>query len=155
MSLAPPSVPSCELCAADRSNAVWSDADWRVIRVDDPAFPAYYRVIAQRHVVEFSDLAPADRVRCMALVCAVERALIETLAPTKSNLAAFGNVVAHLHWHVIARFAWDSHFPQAIWGAAQRAVDPPAASRLPISLAELDAHIARSLAALGYTAPAS
>jgi diadenosine tetraphosphate (Ap4A) HIT family hydrolase len=39
-------------------------------------------------------------------------------------LAALGNVVPHLHWHVIARFDWDSHFPAPIWGTAQRSVEP-------------------------------
>ena len=29
-------------------------------------------------------------------------------------------MVPHLHWHVIARFDWDSHFPRARVGAAQR-----------------------------------
>ena len=29
----------------------------------------------------------------------------------------------HLHWHVIARFEWDTHFPNAFWGEPQRARD--------------------------------
>ena len=33
-------------------------------------------------------------------------------------------MVPHLHWHVIARFDWDSHFPNPVWGAALR--DSPA-----------------------------
>lgn len=145
---------ACPLCVADGPPPLWSDARWRVVRVDDAAFPAYYRVIAQSHVVEFSDLDEAERVQCMALVAAVERVLIEQLAPTKVNLAAFGNVVPHLHWHVIARFAWDSHFPQPVWGSAQRALEGEAVARLATSLETLDAHIAASLQGIGYTAPA-
>jgi diadenosine tetraphosphate (Ap4A) HIT family hydrolase len=26
-----------------------------------------------------------------------------------------------VHWHVIARFDWDSHFPAPVWAAPQRA----------------------------------
>jgi diadenosine tetraphosphate (Ap4A) HIT family hydrolase len=26
----------------------------------------------------------------------------------------------HLHWHVIARFDWDSHFPGAVWATPVR-----------------------------------
>ena len=49
------------------------------------------------------------RSECMDLVCTVEQVLITALQPAKINLAALGNVVPHLHWHVIARFEADSH----------------------------------------------
>ena len=29
-------------------------------------------------------------------------------------------MLSHLHWHGIAVFAWDSHFPAPVWAAAQR-----------------------------------
>jgi diadenosine tetraphosphate (Ap4A) HIT family hydrolase len=40
--------------------------------------------------------------------------------PDKINLASLGNVVPHLHWHVIPRFADDAHFPSPVWAQAQR-----------------------------------
>lgn len=139
----------CQLCRQAGGVLLWEDADWRVVRVDDnPAHPAFYRVIAQRHVVELSDLRRAQRDRCMALVCAVERALGEQLRPTKINLAALGNVVAHLHWHVVARFDWDSHFPQSIWGAEQRDVPAPE-KRLAVPLSVLDDAVVASVSPLG------
>ena len=49
--------------------------------------------------------------------------LREQLSPTKINLAALGNMVAHLHWHVIARYDWDSHFPASVWAPALRVRD--------------------------------
>ena len=42
------------------------------------------------------------------------------LAPDKINLASLGNVVPHLHWHVIPRFADDAHFPAPVWAARAR-----------------------------------
>ena len=42
------------------------------------------------------------------------------LRPAKINLASLGNVVPHLHWHVIARFADDACFPAPIWAPARR-----------------------------------
>lgn len=120
---------------------LWADADWRVIRAEDADFPAFYRVVSNRHVGEFSELTPAQRARCMQLVASVERVLVEHLQPTKVNLAALGNIVPHLHWHVVARFAWDSHFPQPIWGQRQREVTPPAQTRLASTLATLDAAV--------------
>lgn len=146
-SFKPPSnaVTSCELCQQPGGLSVWAQDPWRVIRVEDTDFPAFYRVIHHHHVAEFSELSPPQSARCMQLVSVVERVLIERLKPTKINLAAFGNMVPHLHWHVIARFNWDSHFPQPIWGARQRELLPAPASRLACPLAELDAAVAAAL----------
>jgi len=46
------------------------------------------------------------------------------MQPTKINLASLGNVVPHLHWHVIPRWADDTHFPDPIWAPARRADAP-------------------------------
>lgn len=139
---------TCPLCTQVGGHLVWQDDDWRVIRADEAGFPAFYRVIHQRHVPEFSGLSAAGRVRCMELVTAVERVLIDRLTPTKVNLAALGNVVAHLHWHVIARFEWDSHFPQPVWADALRVPEPAPLQRLPLPLPDLDAAVARALQAI-------
>ena len=111
---------TCPLCAEDGGALVWRGERLRVIRAQEAGFPAFYRVVWNAHVAEFSDLAAADRVHCMEAVTLVEQALRQHLAPTKVNIAALGNMVPHLHWHVIARFDWDSHFPAPVWAAAQR-----------------------------------
>ena len=140
---------ACELCEQAPSPAwrlVWRGARLRVVRVlDAPDFPAYYRVIWQAHVAEFSELQVADRHHAMDVVTAVEQALREAVRPTKVNLAALGNVVPHLHWHVIARFAQDSHFPQPIWGTRQRDGDAALLARLGQDLPALDTQLATAL----------
>jgi len=133
----------CELCRGEVGHVVWRDESWRIVRVDDAAFPAFYRVICNRHVAEFSDLPAAERARCMDLVAAVERTLRDMLSPTKINLATLGNVVPHLHWHVIARFEWDSHFPQPIWGSRQRSADAAHLRACRDLLPRVDAMLAR------------
>ena len=138
---------TCELCREPGGVPVADAARWRVVRVDDAAFPAFYRLVWNSHVAEFTDLGDADRAACIDAIARVERALRTALSPTKVNLASFGNVVPHLHWHVIARFDWDSHFPQPVWGAAQRSVEPPATARLALSLAALDDAVRAALAA--------
>jgi diadenosine tetraphosphate (Ap4A) HIT family hydrolase len=40
--------------------------------------------------------------------------------PDKVNLASLGNQTPHLHWHVVARFADDSRFPDAVWAPPRR-----------------------------------
>ena len=111
---------TCPLCAEDGGALVWRGERLRVIRAQEVGFPAFYRVVWNAHVAEFSDLTAADRAHCMEAVTLVEQALRQHLAPTKVNIAALGNMVPHLHWHVIARFDWDSHFPAPVWAAAQR-----------------------------------
>ena len=114
---------SCVLCDTDGGELVWRGDKLRVIHADEAGFPAFYRVIWNAHVAEFSDLPASDRQHCMEAVALVEKALREQLQPTKINLAALGNMVPHLHWHVIARFDWDSHFPAPVWAPPQRARD--------------------------------
>ncbi len=127
--------PTCPLCDADGGTLIWRGAHLRVIRADEAGFPAFYRVIWNAHAAEFSDLTPSQRQHCMEAVALVEQALREQLAPAKVNLASLGNVVPHLHWHVIARYEWDSHFPAPVWAPPQRACDgaheAAVAARLP------------------------
>jgi diadenosine tetraphosphate (Ap4A) HIT family hydrolase len=144
--------PACELCREPGGVLVFQSAHWRVIRAQDAAFPAFYRVVWRAHVAEWSDLSLADQAALMGVVGAVERVLRESLAPSKINLASLGNVVPHLHWHVIARFDWDSHFPAPVWAAPVREVAPAPVARLRLGLAELDARVARAVAALAPAA---
>jgi diadenosine tetraphosphate (Ap4A) HIT family hydrolase len=132
---------TCPLCEEQGGLLVRHGEKFRVVRVIDDAFPAFYRVIWNAHVAEFSDLPAADRQDCVESVVRIERVLRSRLQPTKINLASLGNMVPHLHWHVIARFDWDSHFPAPIWGPAQREVIPPAVQRFPLTLDALDAAV--------------
>jgi diadenosine tetraphosphate (Ap4A) HIT family hydrolase len=77
-------------------------------------------VIWNAHVREMTDLDPPDRLRFVEVAFAVESALRTLLAPAKMNLASLGNVVPHLHWHVIPRFSDDTHFPAPVWAAPRR-----------------------------------
>jgi diadenosine tetraphosphate (Ap4A) HIT family hydrolase len=102
------------------NDIVWQDGSCRVIFADDPDYPGYCRVVWGEHVAEMSDLTPGEQRHILDVTLAVERALRALMNPDKINLASLGNKVAHLHWHVIARFTDDRHFPEAIWGREQR-----------------------------------
>ena len=137
---------NCPLCEEAGGLLVVQAPLWRVVRVEDaPAFPAFYRLIWQTHVAEFSDLDADERALCMEVVTRIERVLRDALQPTKINLATLGNVVPHLHWHVVARFDWDSHFPNPIWGEARREVDGGALARLAVTTLELDRQVQSAL----------
>jgi diadenosine tetraphosphate (Ap4A) HIT family hydrolase len=140
----PTRVAGCELCERDGGLLVARTDKLRIIRADDADHPAFYRVIWTDHVAEWTDLAPADRSLLMQTVAKVEAVLREQLRPTKVNLASLGNVVPHLHWHVIARFDWDARWPAPVWAAKAREVSQ-AELRLSVPLPDLDQAVARVL----------
>ena len=111
---------SCPLCVASNEEILLQTEKLRVIAVHNEATPAFCRVIWQAHVAEMTDLSASERHELMEMVYRVEQAMREVLQPTKINLASLGNVVPHLHWHVIARFQADARFPAPIWANAQR-----------------------------------
>lgn len=115
--------PGCPLCDAPGGRVVLQAPRWRLVHAQEAGFPAFYRLVWNAHVREFSQLAPADRLACMDVLVTIEQAMLQQLAPTKVNIASLGNAVPHLHWHVIGRFDWDTHFPGAVWAAPQRAPD--------------------------------
>ena len=121
---------TCELCDHAGGEILWQDSRCRIILVADPDYPGLCRVIWHAHIREMSDLPAVERHHMMTVVFAVEQALRQTLAPDKINLASLGNVVPHLHWHIIPRYRDDRHFPNPIWGAALRESRPRQAADL-------------------------
>ena len=114
----------CPLCEPHGERVLWEDARCRIIRVDDPLYAGFCRVIWHPHIAEMTDLQADDQAHFMACVLATEAVIRALFAPAKINLASLGNMVPHLHWHVIARFADDAHFPDAVWAAAKREPGP-------------------------------
>ncbi|MDR1995487.1 HIT family protein [Azonexus sp.] len=107
---------NCELCSHPGGAVLWQSAECRVVRVAEPHYPGFCRVVWNAHVREMGDLPPVQRRGLMEVVFAVEAVVRELFAPDKINLASLGNVVPHLHWHVIPRWVGDRHFPEPIWG---------------------------------------
>ena len=139
--------PGCALCDAPGGRVLVQAPRWRLIHAAEEGFPAFYRVVWQEHVAEFSQLSAAQRQECMEVVATVEEGLRRHLQPLKVNLAALGNMVPHLHWHVIARFDWDSRFPAPVWSPAQRQPDPERLAAVQRALPALEAELRQSLSA--------
>ncbi len=112
--------PGCELCELAALRPVYADSKLSVIIVDDANYPGFCRVIWRDHVREMSDLSVEDRLLLNEAVYEVELAVREVMKPAKVNVASLGNVVPHLHWHVIPRYTDDAHFPAPVWAAAVR-----------------------------------
>lgn len=110
---------NCALCKdelkAEEGQLIWRGDDCRVILVNDADLPGFCRVIWNRHVAEMTDLSYGERDHIMTLVFAVEEAIRHVMHPDKVNIAALGNMVPHIHWHVIPRFKDDAFFPGSAW----------------------------------------
>ncbi|SFD00721.1 HIT family protein [Massilia yuzhufengensis] len=132
----------CELCEPALP-AAWQGEKFSVILVDDAAYPGFCRVIWREHVREMSDLAQQDRLLLNEAVYQVELAVLEVMQPLKVNVASLGNVVPHLHWHVIPRYADDAHFPAPVWAQAARQTDDATLAARRALLPQLAAAITR------------
>ena len=111
---------ACELCEESGGEILFRNEQLRVVLIADANYPGLCRVIWNAHFKEMTDLAIEDRSTLMRAVCQVEAALREIMQPEKINLACLGNMVPHLHWHLIPRFTDDAHFPNPIWAPAVR-----------------------------------
>jgi len=123
-----PAEGACQLCREAGGDILWKDGLCRLVLVADADYPGFCRVVWRRHAAEMTDLDAAERRHLMSVVCAAESALRVTARPDKINLASLGNLVPHLHWHVIPRWRDDRHFPQSVWSAAARESKPRAAA---------------------------
>jgi len=112
---------NCVLCKdelkPEEGQLIWRGDDCRVILVNDSDLPGFCRVIWNRHVAEMTDLTHGERDHLMALVFAVEEAIRHVMHPDKVNIAALGNMVPHIHWHVIPRYKDDAYFPGSVWSS--------------------------------------
>lgn len=104
--------------------------------------PGWVVVAPRRHVEALTELDPELQHRWFAIATRVDGALRGELGATKVYLALFAEVVAHLHLHVIPRYA---DTPAELRGP--RCFSAPPASAVPA--AEVAAALARMRRALG------
>ena len=92
-----------------------------LIRVEiEPSEVPWVKIFTQRAVKEFSQCSTEEKQEIFRVIDVVEKSMLEYFNADKINIASFGNMLPHVHWHVMARFETDSHFPEPMWGAKQR-----------------------------------
>jgi diadenosine tetraphosphate (Ap4A) HIT family hydrolase len=72
---------------------------------------------------EFSECTYEEKSEIWRLLDIIEKLMLEYYKPQKINIASFGNMLPHVHWHIMARFKNDSYFPEPMWGEKQREAD--------------------------------
>lgn len=91
------------------------------IRIEaEPAGVPWLKVFTLDGCREFSQCSDETRAEVWRVLHILEKGMLDFYQPTKMNLASFANYLPVVHWHVMARFESDSHFPEPMWGAQQR-----------------------------------
>jgi len=81
----------------------------------DQAFRGRCLLTLREHYTELFQLTPAVRTALMEDVSRIAEALFRALNPIKMNYDLLGNLVPHIHWHVIPRFREDGMYPKPTW----------------------------------------
>lgn len=89
------------------------------IEVEDSSIP-WLKIFTKVPYKEMSQAPQNIRVEIYNLLDIIEKEMIAHYNPIKINIASFGNYMPQLHWHIMARFENDSHFPEPMWGKKQR-----------------------------------
>jgi len=97
---------------------IWEDRDFYLIR-HESTIP-WLILHPKEEFREFSDLPRELRYRVVDLLTLIEEEMRAYYRPEKINIASFGNYLPRQHWHIMARFREDSHFPEPMWGIQQR-----------------------------------
>ena len=111
-------MPECPICRR------WNDfSDLRIIELKhsfvtlnhDQFFPGYVLLFTKTHVTELFHLRREIRAELMDEVSLVAEALQSVFQPDKINYELLGNMVPHIHWHLIPRFTSEPLWPRPIW----------------------------------------
>jgi len=111
-------LPECPMCRR------WDEeSDLRIIQLKhsfvtlnrDQFFPGYVLLFSKTHVTELFHLPRQVRAELMDEVSLVSEALHDVFRPDKINYELLGNMVPHMHWHLVPRFASEPLWPRPIW----------------------------------------
>ena len=83
---------------------------------NDQRYPWLVLIPQQPGLTEVHELPEIMQQQLVAESSAVAKALKSVTNCQKINVANLGNVVAQLHWHIVARFENDETWPGPIWG---------------------------------------
>ena len=72
-------------------------------------------VFDPRHVARLDQLTAAEWTAFSADLHAATRAIVAVTQPDHVNVESLGNVVPHLHWHIIPRYVGDARWGLPIW----------------------------------------
>lgn len=109
----------CPLCA-DPSKGMTMLGDLEVTRAylqRSASFRGYCVLVLKRHAVELDDLSADERRALVDDITRVAHAVRIVCGPKKVNYEILGNIVPHIHVHIIPRYETDPAWDRAAWFA--------------------------------------
>ena len=109
---------SCQMCTKWNTEPELRIAELKqcyVLLNRDQFFPGYTFVVAKEHVTELFHLDQEARATIIEEVASTAAALYKLFKPDKINYELLGNMVPHMHWHLVPRFRTDRLWPRPIW----------------------------------------
>jgi diadenosine tetraphosphate (Ap4A) HIT family hydrolase len=89
------------------------------IEIENSEIP-WLKIFTKKPYKELSECCIEVKQELFSKLDIIERMMLKYYRPKKINIASFGNYVPHVHFHIMARFAEDSFFPEPMWGKKQR-----------------------------------
>lgn len=115
MTTTPGTCPMCSRWEDDRDLRIIELKHSLVVLNRDQFFPGYTLLFTRMHVTELFHLEQAVRAELIEEVSRVAQALQAVFRPDKINYELLGNMVPHMHWHLVPRCATDPLWPRPIW----------------------------------------
>jgi diadenosine tetraphosphate (Ap4A) HIT family hydrolase len=119
---------NCPMCPdSQRDNVVAELPSGFVHLQNDADYRGYCILIFRRHAVELFDLTPEERHQWADDIARVGQAVETVCAPDKLNVSMLGNMVPHLHCHLMPRYPTDPEWggPPAFRSQDERHILPP------------------------------
>lgn len=86
-----------------------------VVLADEQLYRGYCILFLRDHCEHLADLSFERQQRLWDDVARVATAVRKTVEPGRLNYACLGNLLTHVHWHVIPRHADDPEPQHPIW----------------------------------------
>ena len=110
--------PACPAC-----DGAWPSADFRIGDLgstiaylhDDQFFSGWTVLVLKRHATELFDLSTEERRQLIDEVADVAQALAVEFDAVKMNYSLLGNLIPHIHWHVVPRLPNDPAPREPTW----------------------------------------
>ncbi len=87
--------------------------------MNDNRFPWLILIPMRQGITEVHQLEHQDQQLLIKESSLVSQLLMDFFRPDKINIAALGNLVPQLHWHLVARTRKDPCWPGPVWGCGQ------------------------------------
>ncbi len=104
----------CPMCPdANDANVIWNSPVGKVHLKNDADYRGYCVLISHRHVIELHELGQEERHIWIDTIALLSERISAVCQPAKMNCAMLGNIVPHLHCHLIPRYFDDPDWDNA------------------------------------------